>query len=251
MKAKRILISGDDGYNSVGTRTLAQLLKKNFDVNIAATLNQQSATGGLLNLKEKMVWGEERVEGVPTLWVDGSPVDAIEVAQGYFKKPFDLVISGINFGENLSYSLVSSGTFSAAVRAIGVNLAPKGIVLSWQTTSENFLIKHKVNDDLSSFIKYPGLIAVELINQCIENNNYTKELVNINFPNKPTKKFKVVNLAKDITRLWKYPLDIDYKRRTAAQPKETYSDELEEDIRTDVGALHKGYITITPIDYLS
>ncbi|MBU0998426.1 5'/3'-nucleotidase SurE [Patescibacteria group bacterium] len=251
MKLKRILITGDDGYNSVGTRTLAHLLKKKYEVNIAATLRQQSGTGGKISLTNNIPWGEEKVEGVSALWVDGSPADAIEVAQGYFKKPFDFVISGINYGENVGYSLVSSGTFSAAVRAIGVQLAPKAIVLSWQTTANNFFIKHKVKDDLSSFLKYPGEMAIKLIEKCINNNCYGKELVNINFPNTPTDKVRIVKPARDITRLWKYPLDIDKKRKFAHQPKETYSRNLETEVETDVGALHKGHITITPLNYLS
>lgn len=203
-----------------------------------------------MKLTGNLSWGEQVIEGVNALWVDGSPVDAIEVAQGYFNKSFDLVVSGINYGENLTYAIVSSGTFSAAVRALGVKLAPHAVVLSWQTTLSNFLKKHSTKDELSSFLKYPGKIANELIKECIHKNYYGKEIVNINFPTKPTKQTKIVKPMKDITRLWKYPLQIDRKRRIAYQPKEIYSDKLENNIETEVGALHGGYITISPINYL-
>lgn len=248
--SKRVLITADDGYNSVGVRTLAKLLKKKYSVSIAATLTQQSATGGKMNLRDPLVFGEDVVEGVPALQVNGSPVDTIEVAQGYFKKPFDLVVSGINFGENISYALISSGTFSAAVRAIGVQLAPIGIVMSWQTVSANFLRKHDHNDDLSDFIKYPGEMAVKVVEECLKNNNYNKELVNVNFPNQSTTKMKIVKPSKDITKLWSYPLVIDMEKRLALQPNKLYSSNPETDINTDIGALHAGYITICPLNFL-
>lgn len=248
---KRILITADDGYNSVGVRTLARLLKNEFDVEIAATLMQQSATGGIINLKDAMSWGEDEVEGVHALWVDGSPVDAIEVAQGFFKKPFDLVVSGINFGENLSYALVSSGTFSAAVRTIGVNLSPNAIVMSWQTVGSNFLINHDKGVDISEFLKYPGGMAIKIIKTVMENNFYGKELINVNFPNNATEKSKLCAPTKDITKLWKYPLIIDREKKTARQPDQLYSDEIGTDKEGDVAALHNGFITITPLNYLS
>lgn len=247
---KSILITGDDGYNSVGVRTLARLLQQNYEVKIAATLNQQSATGGKISLTNKLEWGEEKIEGVDALWVDGSPVDSIELAQGYFEKPFDIVVSGINYGENLSYSLVSSGTFSAAVRAIGVNLAQKAIVFSWQTSGDNFERKHKRSDDISLFLEYPGREALRITEKIIKNDFYGKELVNVNFPNQPSSQSKLIPVSRDITKLWKYPMIIDKDKHTARQSDQTYSDNIETDVNTDVGALHAGLITISPINYL-
>ena len=250
MGKKSVLITGDDGYNSVGIRTLAKLFKADFDLKIAATLKQQSATGGAINLKGKMGWGEEMVEGVDALWVDGTPVDAIEVAQGYFGEQFDCVISGINYGENAGYSVVSSGTFSAAVRAIGVQLAPRAVVFSWQAPAEYFLIDHKGDSELSEFISYPGQMAKEMFETILKNDFYGKEIVNVNFPSKKTTEYKITKPSKNITKLWKYPLIIDKKKKTAQQPPNTYTDHVEDDIATDVGALHKGYITISPLNYL-
>lgn len=250
MSIKRILITGDDGYNSVGIRSLIRLLKDKYSLSVAATLNQQSGVGGKMTLADELPWGEEKIDGVPILWVDGSPVDAVEVAQGYYKKHFDVVISGINFGENVAHSLVSSGTFSAAVRAVGINLAPHAVVLSWQTALKNILKKHKIGHDISEFLKYPGKQATKTIEMIFQNDFYGKALVNINFPMEPSKKYKIVKVAKDITKLWKYPMLIDRKRKVARPPSTAYSDHLETDISTDSGALHKGYITISPLNYL-
>lgn len=250
MSIKNILITGDDGYNSVGIRTLIRLLKDKYKVSIAATLNQQSAVGGQLNLKTPIAWGQEKIEGMDVLWVDGSPVDAMEVAQGFFKKKFDVVISGINFGINVSYSLVSSGTFSAAVRAIGLKLAPKAIALSWQADGSNLFRNHKTSDDLGDFLEYPGGQVVPILEEIFKNDFYGKELVNVNFPKHKSNKLRMVDIARDLTKVWSYPLIIDKKRKLATAPKQEYSSRLETDINTDVGAVNNGYITITPMNYL-
>jgi 5'-nucleotidase len=248
---KRILITGDDGYNSIGVRILTRLLKTDYDVCIAATLNQQSSTGGQLSLNKEFKWGEEYIEGVKCLWVDGTPADAIEVAQSYYNDSFDLIVSGINYGENLSYSLVSSGTFSVAVRAIGLKLAPKAIVLSLQTTKNNVFKIHQTTNSLESLMEYPGKKALEVINHIINNDFYNTEIVNVNFPMSPSHKYQLTKVSNDITKLWKHPLEINRDLMTAKSPEIAYSDNIEDSIEIDTGALQKGYISISPINYLS
>src|SRR4030043_988938 len=132
MRTNRILLTGDDGYNSLGTRVLIHHLKDKYDISVVGTKVQQSGVGGKLTLDRSFKWGLKKVDGIEAIWVDGTPVDAIEFAQGYFKKPFDLVISGINWGENVTPALISSGTFSAAVRALGVKIAGRAIAMSYQ-----------------------------------------------------------------------------------------------------------------------
>ena len=46
MAKKRILLTGDDGYQSLGTRLVAHVLRENYDLTIAGTVSQQSAVGG-------------------------------------------------------------------------------------------------------------------------------------------------------------------------------------------------------------
>jgi len=133
LKKKRILLTGDDGYNSLGTRLLIHYLKETYELAIAATRDQQSGVGGHGSFDTRGTWEEVNVDGVPGFWVSGYPVDAVECAQGYFKKKFDIVISGINWGANVSGSVVTSGTIAAALRALFVQLTPQGIAISWQT----------------------------------------------------------------------------------------------------------------------
>lgn len=251
MRVKRILLTGDDSYNGIGLRILTSILKDKYELTIAATLNQQSGIGGAITYTNEQRWGETAVDGVDTVWVDGTPSDVMEFAQGYYEKPFDLVISGINWGLNTGYALISSGTFSAAVRCIGVGLTPKAIVMSMSSPTDDWKRKHSENDDLTPFLDYPGKIAREIIDLCIENNNWDKTFVNVNFPKNPITKYKMTKVDKDITKCFKYPLEIDKEMKTFKYPKQLLADkkDRERDITLDAGALNNGYISISPFDF--
>jgi len=101
MSKKSILLTGDDGYDSLGTRILIHVLKKSYTLFIAGTKRQQSGVGGHKSITGTGEWGVENVDGVPALWVDGTPVDAIEAAKSWYTKPFDYIVSGINWGINV------------------------------------------------------------------------------------------------------------------------------------------------------
>lgn len=45
-KKKKILLTGDDGYDSLGTRLLVRGLRDEFDLKIAGTKDQMSGVGG-------------------------------------------------------------------------------------------------------------------------------------------------------------------------------------------------------------
>lgn len=77
------------------------------------------------------------------------------------------------------------------------------------------------------------------------------EIVNVNFPMSPSHTYQLTKVSKDITKLWKHPLEINRELMTAKSPEIAYSDNLEDSIEIDTGALHKGYISISPINYLS
>ena len=148
MDIRRILLTGDDGYNAIGTRLLVHFLKHEYQLFITGTKNQQSGVGGTKILKKELAWGEDTVDGVRAIWIDGTPVDSIECAKEYYKQSFDLVLSGINLGLNVSGSLISSGTFSAAFHAINLGIAPRAIAMSLEVPANNFRKKHKKSEDV-------------------------------------------------------------------------------------------------------
>jgi 5'-nucleotidase len=111
-----ILLTNDDGYNSKGIQTLSAYLKKaGFDITVVAPLKEKSASSHSLTLRSNI-----RVDKVSDTeyTVDGTPVDSVVIAlQKLVKHPIDLVISGINAGQNMGEDIHYSGTVAAAKEA--------------------------------------------------------------------------------------------------------------------------------------
>ena len=114
-----IVLTNDDGYDQPGIQILRNaLVAAGHNAVIVAPLTNQSGKGtglfgdlgGKLNLQ---------FHAAENAWsVDGTPTDTVRVALEILKLRPDVVISGINFGENLGIVANSSGTVSASVWAL-------------------------------------------------------------------------------------------------------------------------------------
>jgi 5'-nucleotidase len=246
MKIKRILLTGDDGYRSIGIRLLVAVLKDRYDLKIAATVGQMSGVGGHLSLKNGAAIGSEAVDGVEALRVDGYPVDAIDAAQGYFRTRFDLVISGINMGANVSGSLITSGTFAAAFRSITVGIAPVAIAMSLHTLPSHTFRIHDGSDSLDGLTEYPGIAARRIIDTAAARSFWGAKLLNVNFPDIPTETVKVTKTYPRITGYYKYPVNFSPDRKHFTYPYAYAGGYKKISAQYDCGAISRGYISLTP-----
>jgi len=186
MKKKRILLTGDDGYNSIGTRLLITVLGGEYELTVAATKTQQSAIGGKITMNAKPEWCRTQVDGVSGFYVGGTPSDAIECARICYPDGFDLVISGINMGLNIGGTVVSSGTVSAALRAVSLKVAPVSLAMSWDVSPSMFFHDHNGADEISHAIGYPGKQAADIVRSGFANGFWGGNLINVNFPKSGT-----------------------------------------------------------------
>lgn len=248
MEKKRILLTGDDGYNSLGTRVLISQLKNDYDLFIVGTFFQQSGVGCKLTLVDGFDWGSSEVDGIPALWVKGSPGDGIELAASYFEKKFDLTISGVNWGANLGSALFSSGTVGAAQRALGVGLAPHAIAFSWDLPVSQYFIDHNTVDSAEEFFSYPGSQLRPLIDWVAEENYFGASLININLPAEKATEVRITKCYPNIKDIYTYPdtpvfagkLGGHYSYTGQRHEKKNF------DSMYDVAALDAGYISVTP-----
>lgn len=116
----KILITNDDGVNSSGIIAAKDAVESLGECIIVAPATQQSGIGHALTLFEPIRVNDVTLRDCTMAYsVSGTPTDAVilgifELAE---EKP-DLVISGINMGENLGKSeLTTSGTIGAAMEA--------------------------------------------------------------------------------------------------------------------------------------
>ncbi len=117
----RILVTNDDGIDSVGLHELARALRPHGEIVIVAPDEEYSGAGaavGTLHLMTPEVH-EAHVDGIDTAWaVSGPPALCVMFARlGLFGGPFDLVVAGINPGANVGRSVYHSGTVGAALTA--------------------------------------------------------------------------------------------------------------------------------------
>jgi 5'/3'-nucleotidase len=110
-----VLITNDDGIQAEGLRALVTALRGIGRVSVVAPHAERSAASQSLTLRQP-IFVDEVAEGE---WaVEGTPTDAMIVAlHQLFPEPPDLVISGINRGDNLGDDVFYSGTVGAAMEA--------------------------------------------------------------------------------------------------------------------------------------
>lgn len=116
----RILVSNDDGYEADGIDTLVSglLTLDNVEIIVYAPEEQQSGTGGRVTDGPVDVRDAELGNGHPVRAVDGYPSDSVRVAIDEEGIEVDLVVTGINEGQNLGPIMDVSGTVGAARAAV-------------------------------------------------------------------------------------------------------------------------------------
>ena len=117
----KILLTNDDGIEAPGILTLADKLKENHEVYICAPIEQRSGYSHAVTYFHTNAYGEEReIPGIQKAWaVNGTPADCayLGIYAMMDEKP-DLLISGINQGQNMSADIMYSGTIGAACEGI-------------------------------------------------------------------------------------------------------------------------------------
>ncbi len=127
-----VLLTNDDGIDAKGLQTLRREIEPLCNLLVVAPMSEKSGTGCSLTLHREMAV-EERTEN-GRVWgyaVDGNPVDCVKFtlqALPYFKP--DLVLSGINHGNNIGNSVWYSGTVAATLEATMFGLKAMAVSLS-------------------------------------------------------------------------------------------------------------------------
>lgn len=114
----RVLVTNDDGVGAPGIAALVSALLARTDVavTVVAPAENQSSTGGSTIAGPRVHTNTTTAGGAPAVAIAGFPADSVIWALdegGMAQKP-DLVISGINLGQNVGPLIEISGTVGAA-----------------------------------------------------------------------------------------------------------------------------------------
>lgn len=122
-KSPQIFLTNDDGIHSPGLRAAVQAVRPLGDVIVVAPATQQTGMGrGFTgNFNASLTPIDYQVDGqrLQAFACEGSPAFAVQHGLNvlFAQQPPDLLISGINYGENLGSVITMSGTVGAAIEA--------------------------------------------------------------------------------------------------------------------------------------
>ena len=235
----RILVTNDDGIDSPGIAALVATLAQRHDVTIVAPSGDRSGVSHAITGDEAITL--ERRSDFPVLAYacSGTPADCVFLGSTELAQRPELVVSGINYGPNLADDVNYSGTVAGAVEAcllgvpaVAVSLAcdydPPGAPRHWDA-------------------------AAEVVRRCIERGyeafSDVRYYWNLNVPNIASENIRGIA----VTRLGRKRICgrmVGEDRDGAAWYYRAWESPFETDrstLGTDIGAVHAGYASLTPL----
>ncbi|HHT72559.1 MAG TPA: 5'/3'-nucleotidase SurE [Firmicutes bacterium] len=239
----RILVTNDDGIFAPGIRALAQALAPFGEVTVIAPSREQSGMSHAITVDRPLRM--DKIDAIPgfenrCFMVDGTPADCVKMAvHGLGLRP-DMVVSGINIGENLGTDVLYSGTVSAAIE--GVLLGIPAVAVS-QVGGE---LKHLET-------------SAQVVAELFQNNlGLFKEgwipadgLLNVNVPALEYPALKGIKVTRLGNQEFRNRVEARRDPRGRLYYWMTGGRELEEpsDLEVDYYAVKAGYVSITPIHF--
>ncbi len=241
MKPK-VLLTNDDGITSAGLWAAYDALSPIADVTVVAPSTQQSAVGRSISIFEPIRANEVVFNGITAYSVGGKPTDAVIIGLYALNVEPDLVVSGINIGENLSFeSVMTSGTVGAALEAS--NQGTKAIAFSLQVEDQG----EKFDDPQFSGHRFDDAMdVVRTICEKVLNEGFPDDMdvINVNIPSGITGEYEVTRLAEKL-----FHTGVEKRLDPRGRPYYWIDGPLFDDSEegTDVHAIRKGNVSITPI----
>jgi 5'-nucleotidase len=235
---KLILVTNDDSVNAKGIQSLVKIASTLGRVVVVAPDKPQSGMGHAITLSDPIrlnrVWMFGDVEAYSS---SGTPVDCVKLAiyEVLERKP-DLVLSGINHGENSSTNVLYSGTMSAAIEGAMEGLPSIGFSLS-DFSSE------------ADFMQYEAYVS-RIISKALKEDFPKFTCLNVNIPNVPASDIAGIKVCTQAHAFWADRFD---KREDQfGRPYYWLTGEFSEvnpQEDSDLHALHRGFISIVPTQF--
>ncbi|MDR3183428.1 MAG: 5'/3'-nucleotidase SurE [Planctomycetaceae bacterium] len=238
----RILLTNDDGIYAPGLAAMERALRRLGDVYVVAPSREQSGVAHSITFLTPLLAKRVFVDDKPWGWtVDGSPADCVKLGVSTIlsDRP-DLIVSGINGGLNAGINVLYSGTVAAAVEGAFYGIVSVAVSLEY---SEN-----------SPFDRASDL-AAGVIEKILQNDK-SPRLYNLNLPLRAVESTKpeVCVVPMDVSQYWETfekrtdPMGRSYYWLTG-RPDPRQPNPVPSNCLTDMTALERGLITLTPLNY--
>ncbi|MCW5890428.1 MAG: survival protein SurE [bacterium] len=247
----RVLVTNDDGVGAPGIDAVVRALSQNpaLAITVIAPATNQSGTGDSFTTGPVNVFPSSTAGAFPATAVAGYPADTVFYGVTYaMPVPPDLVVSGINAGQNVGNLTELSGTVGAAlvaarfhIPAIAVSTAlGAGIDYTEAATYTAQLVERfRTSKSLRSKLSPP--------------KEPTALVVNVNFPTCPTGRTRGVVLASlgEITTITGYTPGTGTLMVPVVQTTSPFVIDCQVPtsgaFANDLEALRAGWATVTPL----
>jgi len=243
----RVLLTNDDGIEAAGLQTLRKALLElpGIELAVVAPDGNRSAMARSITTRRPL-WVQEVDFGDGTVGyaTDGTPVDCVRLARLGLIEGFtaELVVSGINHGSNLGDDITYSGTVAAALEAIVLGLP--GIAVSQQSSALELDFRQGSGFDFEAAAAFTRRLVAELEDVPLPQGT----LLNVNAPGCQPEGVEVARLGK---RVYSDELSLVDEASAGKRLYRIYGDASYErdEIGTDLAAVAKGRIAVTPIHF--
>ena len=229
----RILITNDDGIHAAGL-ALAERVARSLtdDVFVVAPESEQSGVAHSLSINDPL-----RLREISSrhFAVKGTPTDCVimGVRKLLADKPPDLILSGVNSGQNLAEDVSYSGTIAGAIE--GTLLGIPSIAIS---------LVHGGQDRFDTAAR----VAADLVERFLANPIGRPTLLNVNVPDVP---FEVL-AGTEVTRLGRRHKAQDTVKTVNPRNQTMYwvgaaGAAQDAGPGTDFNAVARNHVSITPL----
>ncbi len=235
----RILITNDDGIDSPGIRALTDALGGEHATVVVAPSGNRSGVSHAITADEAITLERREDCGCLAFSCSGTPADCVFLGSTELSPRPDLVISGINHGPNLADDVNYSGTVAGAVEASLLGIPALAVSLA--------------SNHAEPLGRRYWESAAEIVRRCItaafDGLSDATRYFNLNVPNLPLSQIRGVAVTRlgrkricgrmvgqegggttRYYRAWESPFETD-----------------RETLGTDIGAVHAGYASLTPL----
>lgn len=255
----RILVTNDDGYQAEGIKALVRVLRRFGDLTVVAPKSHQSGMSMAVSMGLIPIAVKQLTDDPHESWwyLDGTPASCVKYGIDNIladSRP-DLVVSGINHGNNAATAALYSGTLGAAMEGAVNRIPAIGVSL----------------DNMSSKADFSAVeqLLPEVLERLIPRmSGKYGQFYNINFPDLPAECIKGVRIGSMGRAHWEkeyQPYDISFFEKfgipetrfhreavAAAEPGEEiyvmagdFTDEDDNAACADHHLMRDGYIAIT------
>jgi len=234
IKKPLILIANDDGFRAKGIRCLTEMVRSMGDVIVCAPEGPRSGFSCAFTAADPLRLERVHHEDGLQVWAcTGTPTDCIKMALSCVvpRRP-DLILAGINHGDNASVNAHYSGTMGAVIEGCMKYIPSVAYSLCDHRPDANFEPLTPIVQKLTARVLQSGLPR----GVCL----------NVNFP--LVRRFKGIRACRMAPGTWgnevvrcRHPRGYDYYWMAGE-----YTNDDPQAPDTDNRALSEGYVAITP-----